>query len=86
MRTIYKTKRVWVNGELQLENIANYIRKYFDDNNLIVIKDYDNGSSFYHHFKIGSKRYDTKTEEINKKYKIEDDEEYWYFKGSDKKC
>ncbi|MBR2248691.1 MAG: hypothetical protein IKE89_03500 [Bacilli bacterium] len=80
MKLIYQTKRIWVNGELQLENITNYIRKYFDDNNLIVVKDYNSGSAFYHHFKIGYKKYDSKIEEINKKYQIDDDDEYWYFK------
>ena len=56
MKVIYQTKRIWVNRELQLENIANYIRKYFDDNNLIIVKDYNSVSAFYHHFKIGCKR------------------------------
>ncbi len=80
MKLIYKTKRIWINGELQLENIANYIRKYFDDNNLIIVKEHNSGSAFYHRFKIGCKKYDSKIEEINKKYKIDSDEEYWYFK------
>lgn len=80
MGLIHKTKRIWINGELQLENIANYIRKYFDDNNLIIVKEHNSGSAFCHRFKIGYKKYDSKIEEINKKYKIDSDEEYWYFK------
>lgn len=80
MKLIYKTKRIWINGELHLENIANYIRKYFNNNNLIIVKDNNSGSAFYHHFKIGCKKYDSKIEEINKKYKLDSDEEYWYFK------
>ena len=83
MKLIYKTKRIWINGELQLENIANYIRKYFDDNNLSVVKDNNSGSAFYHHFKINGKRYDSKIEQINKRYKLDSDEEYWYFKDSE---
>ena len=78
MKVIYKTKTIWINGLLHLENIASYIRKYFNDDNLCIVPDTNKG---FYHFQIGCKKYDSKIEEINKKYKIDIDEEYWYFKS-----
>lgn len=78
MKLIYKTKK-WQDGDIYFEAINNYIRKYFNDNNLIVIKDDISNTAFYRNFKIGCKRYNNKIEEINKKYKLDEDEEYWYF-------
>ena len=76
MKEIYKTKQIWLNGELQLENIGNYIREYFNNNNYIIVPNTDKG---FYNFLIGSKKYDSKIAQINKEYKLLSEEGYWHF-------
>ena len=76
MIEIYKIKQICINGELQLENIGNYIRKYFDNNNYIVVPNTDKG---FYNFLIGCKKYDSIITQINKEYKLISEEGYWHF-------
>lgn len=76
MNELYKTKQIWVNGELQLENIGKYIRKHFNNNNYIIIPNTDKG---FYNFLIGSKKYDDAIIQINKEYKLVSEEGYWHF-------
>ena len=76
MKEIYKTKQIWLNGELQLENIGNYIREYFNNNNYIIVPNTDKG---FYNFLIGCKKQDSKITQINKEYKLLSEEGYWHF-------
>ena len=76
MKEIYKCKQIWINGEPQMENIGDYIRTYFNNNNYIIVPNTDKG---FYNFLIGSKKYDSEISRINKEYKLVSEEGYWHF-------
>ena len=76
MNSIYKCKQIWINGEPQFENIGNYIRTYFNNDNYIIVPNTDKG---FYNFLIGSKKYDSEISRINKEYKLVSEEGCWHF-------
>lgn len=76
-KNIYKVKEKLLGDyTLDIENIGNYIRKYFNNDNYIIVQDSQKG---WYNFKIGSRKYDDSINQINENYKIYLKEGYWYF-------